>query len=345
MNDPIRYRAFLLDLPLRAPIPVAATVWRSRSVVLLRAEDDKGRVAWGEAAPLDGYGKDTLKDVFAAIAHPDPVALPPSLACALGTIRLGLSAAHAGSSFAEEIGPIKENELCPARLATQEAPFDPGDIVKLKVRSIRDVEEIKHVLAMNDEVRVRLDGNRQLSREETKHILDELGVLTQRVEFLEEPFPGCFEEDHRADFSVPLAIDESLDGDNWRFANVVVIKPSLMGDPAETANFAKAVQGAGRRVVVSSAFESAVGMTMLTWLAARLGDAAPGLGTYSFMAEDVGGRSSLWDFSRISMDAMPAIPCIEPGDLEDALAGAARSIEHALSVTELTIPGNSWLSA
>ncbi|NBW93590.1 MAG: hypothetical protein EBR20_04355 [Bacteroidetes bacterium] len=174
------YRAFLVTLPLHRPIPVGGVSWTERPVVLIRAEDSEGRTAWGEAAPLDGYGSDTLADVLDALSQPEWTRTNrlPSLVCALG-----------------------------------------------------------------------------------------------------------------------------------------ILKPSLMGSPVATMALARRVQAAGRRVTVSSAFESQVGMIMVTRLAALIGDTAPGLGTYAYMADDWGRRAPWWDETSVSIERLPAIPrsAVVPG--------------------------------
>jgi O-succinylbenzoate synthase len=286
-------RAWLCRLPLKRPIPVGTARWTERPTILLSVTNGAGQTGWGEAAPLDGYGPDTLADVLHAIRSGDWAAPLPSLQCALGTARL--------------VGHDPSGRLqVPAVLdVTSDAP-----LLKVKI-SGEPQDEASRLLGLLRDLpdrRLRLDANASMTRDGALRLLDALGAEAARVDFFEEPFPGCFDADHRTDFPVPLAIDESLAGENWRHADVAVIKPSLMGDPADTLVLAGRIQESGRRVVVSSAFESRVGMLMLVHLADRLGDAAPGLSTYTWLADDIGGLDPLLSGPVLDPQQLPAVP-------------------------------------
>lgn len=312
ISENVQYRAFLLTLPLRRPIPVGAASWRMRPVVLIRGEDADGRVVWGEAAPLDGYGLDTLAEVLHALSRPSWTShsLPVSLACALGTIRMGLRASSSAAAFGQPDFEPASRILVPAMLGAE------GDLtgvthVKIKTgrtEADRDTERIRSLCSKWPNVRIRLDGNGLMTRDEALRLTEGLGDLRARVDFFEEPWQDCFKQDIRGILPVPVAIDESLSGENWHHADVSILKPSLVGDPSTTILLAREMQAAGRRVTVSSAFESRVGMIMITRLAALIGDTAPGLGTYRFMADDWGGRPAWWDAPRLDVANLPMVP-------------------------------------
>jgi O-succinylbenzoate synthase len=306
-------------MPLRRPIPVGATFWRERQVVLIRGEDADGRVAWGEAAPLDGYGPDTLDEVRHALSRPSWTShtLPASLACAVGTIQMGLRSSRSAAAFGQPDFEPASRILVPAMLGA-EANLTGVTHVKIKTgRTETDegMERIRSLCAKWPNVRIRLDGNGLMTQDEALKLTEGLGDLCARVDFFEEPWQDCFEQDIRGILPVPVAIDESLRGENWHHADVSILKPSLMGDPRETVILARGMQEAGRRVTVSSAFESRVGMIMITRLAALIGDTAPGLGTYRFMADDWGGRPAWWDAPRLDVGNLPMVPD-SPADMK-----------------------------
>ena len=293
MDASVTVRAWLCRLPLKQPIPVGTVRWTVRPTVLISLTDRDGHTSWGEAAPLDGYGPDTLSDVVTAIRVGNWDADLPSLQCALGSAR---------QATASPSGTL----LTPAVLdTTSDAP-----LIKVKI-SGEPQDEASRLLALlqgHATRRLRLDANQSITRDGARRLLDLIGPSVDRIDFFEEPFPGCFDADHRADFPVPLAIDESLAGENWRHADVCVLKPSLMGNPHTTLQRAQAMKAAGRRVVVSSAFESRVGMLMLVHLADQLGDAAPGLSTYTWLADDVGGLDPLLSGPVIDPASLPLMP-------------------------------------
>lgn len=261
--------------------------------MLISLTDADGRTGWGEAAPLDGYGPDTLEEVIAAIRNDDWTALLPSLQCALGTAQI---------AAARPSGTL----LTPAVLDTA----SNASLLKVKISGEPQAEasRLRGLLERNPERRLRLDANQSLSQDTALRLLDALGPEISRIDFFEEPFPGCFDTDHRREFPVPLAIDESLTWENWRHADVAVLKPSLLGRPGESLDLGRRIQASGRRVVVSSAFESRVGMTMLVHLADQLGDATPGLSTYTWLADDIGGLDPLLSGPVIDPTRFPALP-------------------------------------
>ncbi|MDA0874179.1 MAG: hypothetical protein O3C45_03865 [Bacteroidetes bacterium] len=281
------------------------SVWQVRPTVLVSLSDAEGRTGWGEAAPLDGYGPDTLAQVVRAVQASDWEAPLPSLQCALGSARAALGALQTGRPFLGT--PTSGSTMGPAVLDGTDG-VEAARIVKVKVAAESDLSRLQALLRAHPERLLRLDANGAMTRDQALRLLEGLGADIARIDFFEEPFPECFRADHRAAFPVPLAIDESLDGGNWQHADVCVLKPSLMGDPRTTLHRARTMQAEGRRVVVSSAWESRVGMLMLAHLADRLGDAAPGLSTYAWMADDVGGADPLLTGPSVDLRRLPALP-------------------------------------
>src|SRR5258708_4847581 len=57
---PYRFSAKTYRLPLRAPLRTAHGAWTEREGILVRLEDETGRVGYGEVAPLPWFGTETL---------------------------------------------------------------------------------------------------------------------------------------------------------------------------------------------------------------------------------------------------------------------------------------------
>jgi O-succinylbenzoate synthase len=168
--------------------------------------------------------------------------------------------------------------------------------VKLKVGSRdveKDVELVRAVYeALGGAVKLRLDANRAWSVAEA----EEFARATARLnlEYVEEPLANparlaSFVRDHR----LPVALDESLvllepeELEEYGYARAVVLKPTLLGGISRTLRFARSASRLGLRPVISSAYETGVGMSALVALAAALGEAPAGLDTYRWLAEDV----------------------------------------------------------
>ena len=93
---------------------------------------------------------------------------------------------------------------------------------------------------------------------------------------------------------MPVALDETMveepelmySIEPW--VDAVVLKPTLLGGFEVARELAAGAESLGIEVVVSSSFESGVGLSAMAHLAAGIDpDIAHGLGTHEWLAEDV----------------------------------------------------------
>jgi len=155
------------------------------------------------------------------------------------------------------------------------------------VREVRSLLGKKTVL--------RLDANRAWSMEQA--IAFAAGLSDMPIDYLEEPV-GSLELLVRLSkepiMTLPLALDESLldmdPDDLFRLPKIkaVILKPTLLGFE-KAMQFARAAVRVGMTPVVSSAFESGVGMAALAQIACALNqeDVAAGLDTLDWFVEDL----------------------------------------------------------
>lgn len=156
---------------------------------------------------------------------------------------------------------------------------------------------VRRVRALAPEIAIRLDANRAWSLPEAR----QFGRMLEdcRIEYIEEPLrdPAGFGEFYR-ETSLPLALDETLDGASpHNFlpppgTAAVILKPGVIGGFERSCRWAELARRRQLKVVVSSAFESGVGLAALANLAAVLNpdDVPCGLDTYRWLAEDVTSR-------------------------------------------------------
>jgi len=170
--------------------------------------------------------------------------------------------------------------------------------VKLKVGGRAVEEDVGLVRALGEElgdaVSLRLDANRAWGFEGAAEFVR--GAAGVCLEYVEEPLadPARLPE-LVLEFGVPVALDESLVGiepealEEHRYAQAVVLKPTLLGGVSRTLRLAERALRLGMTPVVSSAYESGVGTAALVGLAAGIGDLAvpAGLDTYRRLAADV----------------------------------------------------------
>ncbi|MGH8021600.1 MAG: o-succinylbenzoate synthase [Opitutaceae bacterium] len=279
--------------PFRMPVRTSRGLWQAREGILLRIEDECGRAAFGEIAPIEQFGTETLAGALAwcaAIAgrvNADRLAqAPASLPCTAWAVASALAALGTnGADETRESGAgataaavnldrrLAVSALIPrgeTALAHVRRCADAGfTTFKLKIGAadfateLREIERI--VDALPSGARLRLDANGGLDARGAIRWLD--AAQAWPVEFIEQPLPVearretiALAHDHR----VTLAIDEAArtadDIKRWRddgWAGVFVIKPALAGRPSDWLAEVAADPG---QFVFSSALETAIGL-------------------------------------------------------------------------------------
>ena len=194
--------------------------------------------------------------------------------------------------------------VAPDQVATVLARFGSFSTVKIKVAEPgqtpgQDVDRIMEVRKLYPEAKIRLDANGGWSPELSFSFIKALAGQGIELEYLEQP---CKTIDELArlrqmiaesSFNVPIAADESVRKASdpmavveAEAADILVLKAAPLGGVSRALEIAR---GAGLPVVVSSALDSSVGISMGARLAAALPDLRfdCGLATASLLAGDV----------------------------------------------------------
>lgn len=151
------------------------------------------------------------------------------------------------------------------------------------------------IISLEPGEKLRLDPNRSWDADTWGFWKPRLNGISEWIEFLEEPFKDATSPEimlRRAEASpVTLALDESLNGGGvteWLergWPGYWIIKPTLLGDPS---NWRKALFPFKSKVVLSSVFETGIGLSRLIQLARDFPDTDHGLGTQAFFGDDFG---------------------------------------------------------
>ncbi len=279
----------------RVPVRTSHGLWEEREGILLRVEDERGHAAFGEIAPIEGFGTETVAGALAwcaAVAGrvdagrlaQAPAGLPCT-AWAVASALAALEARAAGEAEAAEVGaesggtaPMKPGRrlavsaLIPrgkAALAHLERQADAGfSTFKLKIGTADFATEAQEIARIVDNLppgaRLRLDANGSLDARAAIRWLD--AAQAWPVEFIEQPLPVEARHETIAlahDHGVTLAIDEAVrtadDVKRWRddgWPGVFVIKPALAGRPSD---WLAEVAVEPSQFVFSSALETAIG--------------------------------------------------------------------------------------
>ncbi len=294
-------------LPFKKPYIVGSTSVQVREGIMVRCTQG-ARVGYGEIAPLVGFHRESLADALAAVKeaiekHSTPM-LPSAafgLSCAVET-----SAANKRFGFgdplpATSVGINAFFSGCArdAKDAFTAGAFEGFKTIKIKIgrgKPVDDLRTINTILSLvNEDVRIRLDGNRMMTLDAAQRLLSRLDA--SRIEYVEEPLKN------HADLSelsrrvgVVMAIDESLhlgvDLEEVLGApgvEVQVVKPSLLGALEEVESVVTQGRIFGVETVLSTAVESSYTIALVARMATALGvgDRDHGLGTAGLFASDI----------------------------------------------------------
>lgn len=268
------------------------------------------------------------------IGGDDPV---PSVRFGFETAILNLVAVTQGLPLCELISDSPRDSVAVNGLLTG----SPVDIIqkatkllemgyaafKLKVgrNSIREDTEITRDVRrlIGDDVILRLDANRAWGIDDA--LVFAGAVADCKIDYIEEPvetLPMLERLINETGFSLPLALDESLLEltpealSSMSGIKAIVLKPTLLGFE-RAMQFARAATAQGMVPVISSAFESSIGLTALAHLAAcvNTNDIPAGLDTLDWFKEDLLVDPLRIEAGRLRITELPDIPQVIRHDL------------------------------
>ncbi len=246
------------------------------------------------------------KDALIALMKTSPFAdLCPSVRFGVESAIFGLAALAQGVSLAEFLGGTPHDVPTAGLLQgphdrilsdARELSGRGFQVFKLKVgdRNIPlDVKKVQDLRAViGPQGRLRLDGNRQWSLRDAMLFVDLAGRA--QIEFIEEPLSdmGKTGEFYQATH-MPIALDETLSlvrcgvqapgrcsptlADS-EAVGYYILKPTVLGGIIPCLEWMEYARHHGKKVIISAAFESPVGLKVLANLACMTGQTA-GLGT------------------------------------------------------------------
>lgn len=285
-----RFEYRIYQRPFRQPLQTSHGVWAMREGLLLRLVNPAGQVGWGEIAPLEWFGSETLAQALqfcralgAEVTDAQIQQIPDSLpAC-----QFGFEAAQAalGAALPPDLNQAlkqdpEQSHLLPAgaeALAAWKPLWENGArTFKWKIGvgdCAQEIEILEQLVSMlPPAARLRLDANAGLNESQTErwlHHCDRLNATpaakpAAAVEFLEQPLPP--QQFQRMlslsrQFQTPIGLDESVSNLNqleacyqqgWR--GIFVVKAAIVGSPRRLQQFC---QRHPVDLVWSSVFETA----------------------------------------------------------------------------------------
>lgn len=333
-------RALVADrvrIPFRRPFPTATGMWLERDTWLIRVLDANGRTGLGEAV-LEPGSAEVAETILAALIReaadgatdgrlPSMRDLEPhgapgrALNAAIESSLLDLERAAALSEIAPDGEGVGVNATVPslgaaAAAAAARQSVESGFLtLKVKAGAEREtdvlVDRIRAIrAAVGPDVRLRLDANGAWDLATAEDRL--LAIARFDIEYVEQPL-AAHDVDGLAELRrrvrVPIAADEaaaSVQAVRDLLAadavDVLVVKPARVGGPAAVAEIAERAAERGVPVVISTLFETGVGIAAALSMAAVLPEVSPessayppdhGLATAGLLDHDLLGESLL----------------------------------------------------
>ena len=322
-----RLKIYRYKIPLTDPLNMKGEVLHNRSGLILEMTTDNGLIGLGDCAPFPNLHTETIDDcikeirsnrdrivhksvpdsVNGVLSQFDDLNCIPSVRFALDCALINIVASNSKIGFSEFINPrhrpeIEVNGLLAGSddviLAEAKRLIKTGfSVLKLKVGRRSIAEEIATVrklqLILGKTVKLRTDANRAWSFDQAVEFAE--GISDCNIEYIEEPIaePERLHELFERT-GLHIAYDESLYGKSAEEVKIFsglrafVLKPSVLGSVKNTLNFIEFADRNNIKPVISSAFESGIGLYALAGLAScTKSPAAAGLDTYKWFEHDI----------------------------------------------------------
>jgi len=318
-------RAIRVSVPFRTAFGAAGGSMSARESWIVRLRGTDGMFGWGEIPLPPGASPAAAADLGTEISEAVgsiavgrmPQGLSRAVAAGFGEALEQLREVperHLGAASVPvnaTIGILDTTESVAAAISAVEAGFD---CIKVKVGA----EDASHMIAriravrsaVGPGVRLRIDANESWTFAMAQDRMSNLGELN--IEYVEQPLASNDFAGHatlRRQFPLPLALDDSVDSVDAvgrilaaGAADVLVVKPARVGGPEAVRTIAALAAEHDTPVVMSTLFETGVGVYAGLRAAASLPVAgvehAHGLATAGMLAHDllteplvaVGGR-------------------------------------------------------
>jgi len=286
------------SLPLKFPLKTAHKVYSYREGLIVKIEHNKV-IGYGEAAPLPGFSPESIKESAYAIEGFNCVLEGENLSPEdlLDEINLHLGdspAAHFGIETAlldllsrekniplsEYLNPNFQSRIEVNGIAGLHSVDDQFVSIKVKVGFRNLWEEIdnleKLTIEFGETIKFRLDVNGAFDLPRAIRFCKEVEKFN--IDYIEQPLPPDQLEDIselRNHTRIPIAVDESLTNlasaeqlIEAQSADVFIIKPTISGGFSNCKDIIGLARENKIRPVITSALETAVGISACLHMAA-----------------------------------------------------------------------------
>lgn len=274
-------------LPLCHSLPLKGAELEAREglIVQLRAGD---RLGYGEVAPLPDFSQETLEEAFSQLQtlcnEPGNLGSVP-LKNVSSSVVFGIESALWWLQQTEwKSAPVNAPLLKGATdaivqgLKQWDRPWPREFKLKIGRGSLEeDSVRIRQVMdCLPEQVRLKLDANQRWTFQQALCLgrsLERFRV-SGRIAYIEEPTRNVdeFPEFYRCT-GIPYALDETVQSPDYRFSAMpglvaLILKPTLAGGLSRCQQLMQEARHSGVRAIISSSFESSLGLHVLRQLSA-----------------------------------------------------------------------------
>ena len=318
------FKIYRYGLPLKSPVLIRGrSQIRSREGIILSLTLDNRWPGFGEIAPLKGFEgiaieehvnslrqfaksltlrefPEELNELFRQV---DSYPLIPEARFGVETAFYGGIARKLQKPLSCLWGKSPSSAIMVNGLLQEEEPLEQGvnDLLRKGFQSIKvkaggvvkkDVERVQTVLELvNNRARIHLDVNQRWNYDDALYFAR--AINPKQIEYLEEHFEDTEKvSEFFRKTGIAVALDESLLGKKAakirEGVKAWVLKPTLLGGIRKALAVADEARKSGIEIVVSSSFESGIGLFSLIHLAAALGgNCRAGMDTLKYFAKDL----------------------------------------------------------
>ena len=258
-----------------------------RKGLILQLQDNRGRLNFGEIAPLPGFSHESLQQAKAQIISllnngVENLRAKESL---YPSVNFALDMALHHIPLTEKAGkpdtvPLLQgdNDTVIKQYLTLHKP----PLIKLKVARQEvqyDALLFKQLSRLNPRLMIRCDANQAWSAAQAGCFFSDIDK--QRLDYIEEPTDSHQVNLQLAEkYQIALALDETLQDRDFSYQHeacikALVLKPTLIGSLKRIQNFIDIAAQQQLQVHISSSFESIVGLQQLSYLANNYKERCP----------------------------------------------------------------------
>lgn len=279
------------------------TTGQLRKGLILTLRDSQGNEGLGEVSPLPNWSSETLEDALLQLSQKKQdilsidwtidncfenltsLKLLPSVTFGLETALLQL------------LSPIQKCNVKKSALfmGSRSEILEHADLrlsegftsAKLKVGHLTFDVAFEVISALKDKFKLRIDVNRAWKTEESLKFFSQFSF--NAFDYIEEPFQNPHD---LIKFTHPLAVDESFPNDLslqqlelLPTLKAIIYKPTIQGGMTGCLKLHEFTMKCGISLVLSSSFESELGLNAIASISHRLRlDPPIGIGTYHYLA-------------------------------------------------------------